>query len=122
MCQGKTDLDKMASEMPKWFPQTYMYGCGEGWHPLIRQACEKIAALDPPDFRFLQIKEKFGGLRLYATGNTGEHTREIYQILSEAEEASWYVCEACGATEGVETRAGKYGWVKTYCPKCHEER
>lgn len=81
--EEKTCLDKMIDEWPSWFPKPSMYGCGEGWHPLIREACEKVAALNPANFHFLKIKEKFGGLRLYSTGDAGEKTREIFRILGE---------------------------------------
>lgn len=116
------DFDTLTKERPEWFPKPYMYGCGPGWHKLIRETCDKIAALEPPDFKFVQIKEKFGGLRLYAQGNTGEKTQEIYQILHDAEDASYCICEECGETEGVQNLAGKYGWLKSLCPQCHAAR
>ena len=44
--------------------------CGEGWFPLLRRLCADIAALYdgdgvPTDLILLQVKEKFGGLRIY---------------------------------------------------------
>ncbi len=99
MDEAHDDFCELVKERPEWFPKPYMYGCGPGWHKLIRETCEKIAALNPPDFQFVQIKEKFGGLRLYAQGNTGEKTQEIYlgrrktstfqrKVCSVSEEAS----------------------------------
>jgi hypothetical protein len=113
------DLEKLMAEKPDWFTEhSYMYGCGPGWHPLIRETLEKVAALNPQNFRIVQIKEKFGGLRIYAWGGDEETSRIIHEAMNE----SYHVCENCGSKEGVENRAGRYGWFKSFCLMCHAER
>ena len=62
-----------------------------------------------------QIKQKFGGLRIYHY-NASE---DIRQLIDHAIEASWHTCERCGATEGVTTNLESYRL--TLCQKCRKE-
>ena len=39
--------------------------CGPGWHDLVVAVNELIDQEGEPEFRFTQIKEKFGQLRMY---------------------------------------------------------
>lgn len=51
-----------------------VFGCehGDGWHGIIRSACRAIsfrqANAGRSDFRFSQVKEKWGVLRIYYSG------------------------------------------------------
>lgn len=72
-------------------------------------ACEKRAQeveLNLP--RFVQIKEKFGTLRMYYDG--GDEVTAA--VTSFAEMMSAYTCEVCGC-KGEVTRVG---WHRTLCP------
>ena len=60
--------------------------------------------------RAVQVKEKFGTLRFYMTGETEEMSRLIHR----AEERSAVTCEKCG-------KPGEYrdlGWAFTLCDSC----
>lgn len=81
--------------------------CGDGWEPIIRRACEKLAN-NCPDLRFDCIKEKFGGLRLYTLGGAPE---EAWDIIAAAEQESYTTCERCGKPGDM--RDG--GWIQTLC-------
>lgn len=97
----------------------YHYNCvGPGWAALLtaldyelRQVC--------PEYQILQIKEKFGGLRYYISGNTPAHNlTERYEALSQV------ICEQCG--KAGECYSGRNretpgGWVRTLCDPCREE-
>lgn len=61
-----------------------------------------------------QIKQKFGGLRIYFH-NAPE---DIRLLIDEAVEASWHTCEHCGSTEGVTTN--QEGYRLTLCPDCRK--
>ena len=84
---------------------------------------EKVAsAIDsfnaaPPDspVEVSQIKQKFGGLRIYHY-NASE---DIRQLIDHAIEASWHTCEKCGSTTGVNTNLE--GYRLTLCPECRKE-
>lgn len=63
-----------------------------------------------PPCRASQVKEKFGTLRFYMTGQTPE----MDTIINEAERKSAVTCEACG-------KKGKirgHGWLSTRCAAC----
>jgi len=90
--------------------------CNDGWFDLLSKLCDDIAVLNPPDdFCFAQIKEKFGGLRVYIDNGTDA----IYDILDEAEKKSYEICESCGTRDEVTSEGS---WVKTLCATCRSRR
>jgi hypothetical protein len=108
---------------------------GEGWHQILTDLdSDFVRIMGPRDhakIKILQIKEKFGGLRVYPdfVGDVGGETRQaIYGVICDAEEKSYTVCEACGSVAGVETRgrvnplAVSSGRTLTLCAKCHQKR
>jgi hypothetical protein len=71
--------------------------CSDGWFDLIHTTCAVIQnhlknRPECPPFRFSQIKEKFGGLRLYNYGGD-EFT---FGVCCMAESMSYHVCEVTG--------------------------
>jgi hypothetical protein len=89
---------------------------GDGWYQIIYDMCTKIKKLNPPEsFRFSQVKEKFGSLRIYCIGDD----EEIYKVIMEVENASDHICEDCGSTEGVRQTGS---WIRTLCQKCWDKR
>ena len=90
--------------------------CGKGWWPLIEKVAAAIDSFNAahPDspVEVTQIKQKFGGLRIYHH-NAPE---DIRQLIDEAIEASWHTCERCGSREGVSTNLD--GYRLTLCPHC----
>jgi hypothetical protein len=100
--------------------------CGNGWYDLIDLICYKVENLNKNikdrnrliagnneeiiDFKFDQIKEKFGGLRAYYSG--GDHY--IRGLVSMAEMMSYKICEVCG-NRG---KPNKSGWISTLCDSC----
>lgn len=94
------------------------FGFGPGWEHIVDLACSRIQRenekFKPEDrMKIVQVKEKFGGLRLY----TNMYTDETEKIIDIAERAAAETCENCGSKEDV---SAKGGWIKTYCAKCHE--
>jgi len=124
--------------------------CGKGWFPIIEALCEwldwNIKHNDYPQVEFIQIKEKFGGLRIYYTIVGKELSekefnrrkkiknkykdyktyKEYYNIhfykidgaIEFAGRISYKICENCG-------RPGKlitiYGWNYTLCKDCAKQ-
>ena len=90
--------------------------CGKGWWPLVEKVAAAIDSFNAahPDspVEVTQIKQKFGGLRIYHY-NAPE---DIRQLIDEAIEASWHTCERCGCTAGVTTNLEGYRF--TLCPEC----
>lgn len=46
----------------------------EAWHPIVEKLNEDLLAIDP-NYKVLQVKEKFGDLRYYYTTNAGAGAR-----------------------------------------------
>lgn len=110
------------------------FECDDGWFQIIWDTCEKLENLDEEKIKstsiderakleleglnsrleIVQVKEKFGGLRIY----TSVGTEEQYKVIQEAERKSEETCENCGK-EGTQTRGG---WVKTLCPECKYDK
>ena len=92
--------------------------CGTGWHPLIFEMLDKIQEVidkeGVSDFEVLEIKEKYGGLRVYVT----HFIDEVADIIDTYEKKSFHVCELCG-------KKGRARWVKgwltTVCDSCYME-
>lgn len=93
---------------PDFFSENFYIECESGWGTIIEAMLHKIRhhhetietirklyperELDYTPIYFLQIKEKFGGLRIYAGGGDF-YTRGVIDM---AEEMSRYVCEFSG--------------------------
>lgn len=92
--------------------------CGSGWYDLIDTMCSTIenhcknAKLK---CEFVQIKEKFGRLRVYEEGGDDF----IRGVISMAEHISGRICERCG-NPGMITKQG--GWLRCECFNCCAER
>jgi RNA polymerase-binding transcription factor DksA len=81
----------------------------EGWNDLVARAHAEIVVVDP-QYRALQVKTKFGGLRLYLEGMPA-----IWPIIDKYEQESYTVCELCGKP-GSHCKLGY--WYATLCPEC----
>lgn len=93
--------------------------CGRGWLELIMACHYKLESLDP-NYKILQIKEKYGNLRYYFSTNTDDETRRKMQnIAFDYEERSCEVCEECGYPGTLEKFEG---WYKTLCDTHWEQR
>lgn len=95
-----------------------MVNVGKGWVPIVRKAVEELVALDnlSEPLEVVQVKEKFGGLRIY----TNIYSDEIQSIIRKAEAECDKVCEHCGTQKDVQLR--KTSWWKTLCETCNDNR
>ena len=88
------------------------YECDEGWHPLIETFLNlveyDVRVNGMPEVKILQIKEKFGELRIYYSG--GNATTDAYKRFAES--MSTKICETCGAPASSKSING---WWKTVC-------
>jgi hypothetical protein len=87
------------------------YEVGDGWEPLLRRTFEQLSRLDPPPV-LAQVKEKYGGLRIYWHG--GPDSDVVDDIVDAAEAESYRICEECGKPGEPNTT----GWISTRCPGC----
>ncbi len=91
---------------------------GEGWWPIIAELDKDLREIEP-DYKVMQVKEKFGTLRFYTSGSSYYPDSPFYQRIADAEKQSAETCEVCGAP-GV-THSDRF-WLKTLCDAHAQER
>jgi hypothetical protein len=97
--------------------------CGEGWFDLIDSLLTDIESLNQDkSIKVNQIKEKFGGLRIYLNhyGEDMTIASRISDLINIARAASTTTCESCGTWVKTGPTSGypNKHWIKTYCPDC----
>lgn len=118
---------KYIEEFPKLFRDMYgdprvtcmAWGCtiGEGWDKLLYETCVKIQKHcdeNNLDFKFTQVKEKFGMLTLYCQGADDN----IRNIITEAEKKSVSICDICGSENA---KLYTNGWLRARCRECENK-
>jgi hypothetical protein len=120
----RKDLEqKLVDRWPQWFdiggdashtamPQGFIHD--DGWFQILWQLCTDLELLvgefeRETGYRFevLQVKEKFGGLRLHVN----QANDAIRQRLEAAEQESFHTCEVCGQPGKLREER----WIKTLC-------
>lgn len=106
---------ELRHDFPGWFDVDFE--CHSGWSDLLRAMPEWLWELGlPAGFRFNQVKEKFAGLRAYASVRTltTEQVNIVRDRIDACEVISLFICEQCGEP-GRPRR--KYGFFHTACDK-----
>jgi hypothetical protein len=100
--------------------RSYWLECvGPGWHSIVNECLDRI---EPLGAHITQVKEKFGGLRIYyhlVTGVTIDELDEIDHFIKLAELEANVTCEECGAFGKL---VNCKGWWKTLCEEHAKER
>lgn len=82
------------------------FDIGPGWVPIVVELDRQLNEIDP-DYKLHQVKEKFGGLRVYATT-----LPEGYKLIEVAERIASETCDTC-------SKPGKLisdnGWYHVGC-------
>lgn len=90
---------------------------GKGWEPILLKLHDDLL-LKFPDYLVLQVKEKFGGLRVYLGSYPNiEVLRACQDLIEDASAESLTTCEDCGA-EGLPGQAPGSSWIRTLCSTC----
>lgn len=95
------------------------FECDDGWLPILETLFEGIdmviKAQKLEDFKVTQVKEKFGGLRVY----TNYSTDLIDMLIDGAEARASITCEICGELNAKNKSVN--GWFKTVCDKHYKQ-
>jgi hypothetical protein len=84
---------------------------GKGWASLIDEVFDMLETMEHPP-KIIQVKEKWGGLRIYDSGVYSTIIPTNFEkLLREIERKSYTICENCGE-QGVLRRGN---WMKTLC-------
>lgn len=103
---------------------------GPGWFPIIDECIAKIAAVDVKhQIKIEQIKEKFGGLRVYYSAYPEEEEsieeglcEKVDAIIHEAETQAEMTCEVCGVPNTKAISSMGYNNVCAICVMKAEAR
>ena len=113
--------------------RTYGFdGVGKGWHHILEalnlvMIKAAVRAQHGATLRVVQVKEKFGGLRVYWEREGFDEGSKMMLVgaVTLAENLSRYTCEVCGVTAGVKNRpmdGREMSRTLTLCPEHHRER
>lgn len=96
---------------PRYVDETFVE-CGPGWDGLLDRLraqleVDRSTGLTP---QVLQVKEKFGRLRVYLHGESPETEALLKTLITE----SGLTCEVCGQ----QGTLGGDGWLMTRCDAC----
>jgi hypothetical protein len=83
---------------------------GNGWHSLVDEVYDLVESYGG---EIVQLKEKFGQLRVYTTPIPEEAHTKLYGI----ENKSATICECCGQPSTLQSRGG---WLKSICNTCKD--
>lgn len=90
---------------------------GRGWYPILIALDAELTDIDP-DLRYVQIKERYGGLRVYTTKPSPENWSAVRRAKRRAQSAALATCESCGRAGTMHSRLG---WYRTLCGSCAAE-
>lgn len=82
-----------------------------GWEAIVDTLRRDLAELDP-ELRVEQVKQKFGGLRVYVAAGDPSVAAAVRDRIAEAESASSRTCEVCGRPGRLRTDRP---WAATLC-------
>ena len=98
----------------------FNYSCPRGWERPVRRALRELSRLRKeklPDLQVLQIKEKFGRLRIYIL--TIDDEGPTVPIIEKAKRACYFRCQICG-------KSGRHcvldKWHFTLCERCEQTK
>lgn len=108
------------NDKPLGYEFTYLDDMPSGWRRAFgKQMCEDIRRVLIKanylyDYRVVQVKEKFGGLRWYDNGAPSSIYRELQDVIDKYEELSYHTCICCGRPA---TKISQ-GWISPFCDRC----
>ena len=98
------------------FKQSFGVSTIPGWYPLVEKLLLDIRALPKDDgmVRVNQIKEKFGGLRVYVEVSGSDDFKErVRDMIEQAEKEASHTCEFCSDPGVLRTSE----WMRVTCEK-----
>ncbi len=115
--------EELKAKYPDMLSQLICFEHDEGWRGILEELFDSIqrfeAVANIEDYepvRFVQIKEKWGTLRIYYDGGYSEMVQKYVRC---AEAASGWTCEVCGLSNpNIIKPCRSGGWIRTRCSAC----
>ncbi len=109
--------DPIITAHPELFRECFDFSPPEGWRGIVAALCDKLA--ERQNIRVSQVKEKFGGLRVYVHAAhelpEGAPTDWASELVRAAESEAAHTCQRC-ASPNATLRRGP--WWLTLCDGC----
>lgn len=107
----KRDLD----ELKPYFVEDYAasFDIGPGWLQIVLGLHREMVQIRP-EYKIVQIKEKFGGLRYYYE----PFDKRLEDLVRAAERQAWETCSECGHEGSTDSGRG----FMVLCDSCKEKR
>lgn len=115
--------DRVLPEDEIDYEHTWWDDIPEGWAKAFgEQMCDELLEIlkegDYVDeYQIIQIKEKYGMLRIYSNGVPENISDKHHEWLRKYEELSEKTCINCGAPAVCMTK----GWIMPVCQSCYDE-
>jgi hypothetical protein len=111
------DLDRLAAHGPmRQGASTIVCECGPGWYDMLDGVLAFASETElRAGWKVSQLKEKYGGLRIYHTGAPDD----VEEMIDAAEHLSEHVCDVCGAPG---KKSNGRGWITTRCEEHEDDR
>ena len=91
----------------------------KGWFPIIVGLCFEIDRMlgeHRNSFHWVQIKEKFGAMRMhFDLQDLPELRAELQELVFEAGSESARCCMICSQPAGISQQSQQSGWIVTVC-------
>ena len=115
--RAKKERENRPKVEPKWPYELYGVECDKGWKDLYQPVLDYVTEYNKDKdgenkIEVHQVKEKFGGLRIYLS----KYTPEIRKMIDEAEEKSYNTCEICG--KHIKKPIVENHWIYSMCRNC----
>jgi hypothetical protein len=129
---NEQNVSILKKAFPRIFKDSFYFECGDGWFELIGKTAAYIDT-KTKDCQIVQVKEKFGSLRIYITFDynqdgepkvSEENLSEIYEFIRLTEQQSKQICEDCGKELNSITRESQKNlgyWIRNICKSCSEK-
>jgi hypothetical protein len=102
-------VDKLKAINPMFWADTWPC-VGDGWYGILEDLSRRLAKI-APECIAIQVKEKFGSLRIY----TGNASVDAHDAVAAAERKSAETCETCGKPGSISTDSY---WMSAMCDEC----
>jgi len=97
-----------------WYENCFPMEWNNGWLRPFYNLCRDLLLEVKSDFRWTQLKEKWGMACCYYDGGITPYGEEL---IHEFEHETKEICEVCGKSGSMRTD----GWYKVLCNECYEE-
>ena len=115
------DFPTLKERFPFLFPSDLTFWIQPGWSELLERTAIALAVLAEKEgvpVTVVEVKEKFGQMRMYCQCRDRRVLDLAFAITRAAENESRRICEACG---GVGRLSSRPGCVKAICTNCGPE-